>query len=135
MIAGVGALFALSFDTISQAALFTLAATQFGGLGHALTLAMLFMLGMLVTDGINGMWISRLIARSDELARIASRVMSLAVGGVSIVVAAFSALQLLSPRMQSWSEARELWFGAAVVMALLLSFIAGRQIALREPTV
>lgn len=134
LVAGVGALFALSFDTISQAALFSLAAAQFGGIGHALTLGMLFMLGMLLTDGINGMWISRLIARSDEIARIASRVISLAVGGVSLLVAAFSASKLFSPRIEAWSEGRELWFGAAVVGAVLLSFVAGRQLA-RRPAV
>lgn len=134
LVAGVGALFALSFDTISQTALFALAAGQFGGLGHALTLGMLFMLGMLVTDGINGMWISRLIARSDEIARVASRVMSLAVGGVSLLVAAFSAFKLLSPRVEAWSAGRELWFGAAVCLALLVSFLAGRQLAQRQQT-
>lgn len=131
MVAGVGALFALSFDTVSQAALFTLAASQFGGLGHALTLGVLFMLGMIVTDAINGIWISRLIARSDELARIASRVMSLAVAGVSLVVAAFAAIKLLSPRIDAWSAVHESWFGAAVIVAVLASFVIGRQIALR----
>ncbi len=134
LVAGVGALFALSFDTISQTALFALAASQFGGIGHALTLGMLFMLGMLVTDGINGMWISRLIARSDEIARVASRVMSLAVGCVSLLVAAFSAFKLLSPRVEAWSEGREVWFGAAVTLAVLLSFFAGRQLARRQAT-
>jgi nickel/cobalt transporter (NiCoT) family protein len=61
-VAGVGALFALSFDTVSQSALFALTAARFGGIGHALFLGALFVLGMLVTDGINGLWISRLIA-------------------------------------------------------------------------
>ncbi len=37
-VALVGALFALSFDTVSQSALFALTATQFGGVGHALLL-------------------------------------------------------------------------------------------------
>jgi high-affinity nickel-transport protein len=38
-VAGVGALFALSFDTLSQSALFAATATQFGGVGRALLLA------------------------------------------------------------------------------------------------
>jgi high-affinity nickel-transport protein len=87
-VALVGALFALSFDTVSQSALFALTATQFGGVGHALLLGTLFVCGMLVTDGINGLWISRLIARADQIAVIASRVMSLAVSGVALLVAA-----------------------------------------------
>ena len=125
-VAAIGALFALSFDTVSQAALFSLAALQVSGLGYAALLGLLFLLGMLITDGINGLWISRLIARADDLARIASRVMSLAIGGVSLVVAGFSAAKLLSPKLEAWSDGRELWFGAAVVGALLISFGVAR---------
>ena len=81
LIALVGALFALSFDTLSQAAFFALTATQFGGWQHALVLALLFTFGMLLTDGINGLWIARLIARADQVALVASRVMGLVVSG------------------------------------------------------
>ena len=87
LVALVGALFALSFDTLSQAAFFALTATQFGGWQEALVLALLFMLGMLLTDGINGLWIARLIARADQVALVASRVMALAVSGISLLVA------------------------------------------------
>jgi hypothetical protein len=46
---------------------------------------------MLVTDGANGLLISRLISRADLLARVASRVMALAVGSVSLLVAGICA--------------------------------------------
>jgi nickel/cobalt transporter (NiCoT) family protein len=46
---------ALSFDNMSQAALFALAGTQFGSVGHALTLGLVFTAGMLLTDGVNGL--------------------------------------------------------------------------------
>jgi high-affinity nickel-transport protein len=121
-VALVGALFALSFDTISQAALFALAATHIGGWQHALTLGLLFMLGMIVTDGINGFWISRLLCRADQLARVASRVMSLAVAGVSLLVAALGAAKLASPMVDAWSDGKELVFGAAVVAVIGGSF-------------
>jgi len=117
IVALVGALFAFSFDTISQATLFALAAVHFGGWQHALVLGLLFTLGMLVTDGINGFWISRLICRAAQIARIASRVMSLAVAGVSLLVAAFGAIKLASPTVEFWSEGKELAFGMAVVMS------------------
>ena len=123
LIALVGALFALSFDTVSQAAVFALTATQFGGWQHALTLGLLFMLGMLVTDGINGFWISRLILRADQIARVASRVMSLVVAGVSLLVAAFGLMKLTVPAIDAWSEGKELYFGAAVVMVVAASFL------------
>jgi high-affinity nickel-transport protein len=123
LVALVGALFALSFDTISQAALFALAATHIGGWQHALFLGWLFMLGMLVTDGINGFWISRLIVRADQVALVASRVMSLVVGGISLLVAALGVAKLVLPTVESWSEGKELFFGAAVVGVIAGSFV------------
>ena len=123
LVALVGALFALSFDTLSQAAFFALTATQFGGWEHALLLATLFMAGMLLTDGINGLWIARLIARADQVALIASRVMGLVVSGISLLVAAFGAAKLLSPAIDAWSEGKELVFGFSLVAIIALSFI------------
>ena len=128
-VALVGALFALSFDTVSQAALFALTATQFGGVWHAIFLALLFVLGMLVTDGINGLWISRLIARADQLACIASRVMSLAVSTVSLLVAALGAAKLALPAFDRWAEGRELAFGGLVVAVIATSFVAAALMA------
>ena len=133
-VALVGALFALSFDTVSQSALFALTAAQFGGVTHALVLGLLFVFGMLVTDGINGLWISRLIARADQLACIASRVMSLAVAGVSLLVAAFGAAKFAMPAVENWSDGKELMFGSAVVLLILLAFVAGQMLA-RRPVV
>ena len=126
---GVGTLFALSFDTVSQAALFAVTATQFGGWQSALLLALLFIAGMLVTDGINGLWISRLIHRADHTARVASRVMTLAVSGVGLLTAGLSLAGRTLPDVQAWSEGKALWFGAAVVVVVLVSFALGQQLA------
>ena len=131
LIALVGALFALSFDTLSQAAFFALTATQFGGWQHALLLALLFMLGMLLTDGINGLWIARLIARADQVALIASRVMGLVVSGVSLLVAAFGAAKLLSPTVDAWSDGKELLFGFLLVTIIAVSFFAATRLTQR----
>lgn len=124
LIALVGALFALSFDTISQAALFALTGVHHGGLDHALVLGILFLLGMLVTDGVNGLWISRLIRRADQAALIASRVMGLAVGSVSLMVGFFALARNVSPAVADWSEGKELFFGMAVVLAIFASYMA-----------
>lgn len=128
-IALVGALFALSFDTVSQAALFALTATRFGGWEHALMLGLLFMLGMLVTDGINGFWISRLIRRADQVAVIASRVMSLVVGGMSLAVGLFGVMKMSLPVVDSWSEGKELVLGGAVVAIIAGSFMVSLRMA------
>jgi nickel/cobalt transporter (NiCoT) family protein len=139
LIALVGALFALSFDTISQAALFALTATRLGGWQHALMLGLLFMLGMLVTDGINGLWISRLIRRADRIALVASRVLSLAVAGVSLLIAAYGAMRISSPAIDTWGEGKELFFGASIVGVIAASYVLAlwltqrREIAVAAP--
>ncbi len=122
LVALVGALFALSFDTISQALLFAFTASQFGSWEHALLLGLLFMLGMLVTDGINGLWISRLILRADHIALIASRVMSLMVACISLLVAAFGSVKLALPAVETWSQGKEMFFGTAIVLLIGASF-------------
>lgn len=124
LVAMVGALFALSFDTLSQAAFFALTATQFGGWEHALLLALLFVLGMLLTDGINGLWIARMIARADQVALLASRVMGLVVSAISLLVAALGAARLLSPAIDAWSDGKALFFGLVLVAIVGLSFLA-----------
>jgi len=129
LVALVGAFFAISFDTVSQAALFALTATRFGGWQHALMLGLLFMLGMLLTDGINGLWISRLIRGADQTARIASRVMSLVVGGVGLLAAAFGVAKLALPSVDAWSEGKELVFGVAVIAVIAASFIIAVRLA------
>ncbi len=124
LVALVGALFALSFDTVSQAALFAVAAAQFGGWQYVLALGVLFVLGMLLTDGLNGLWISRLLRRSDRRARVASRVMSLAVASVSLLVAAFALARLAVPDAERWGEGNNLLFGATLIAIVAASFAA-----------
>ncbi|HQY07282.1 MAG: nickel transporter [Leptothrix sp. (in: Bacteria)] len=125
----VGALFALSFDTVSQSALFAVTAAQFGGVGHSLTLGGLFVLGMLATDAVNGWWIARLIARADQIAALASRIMGLAVSGVSLLVAGLGVAKLASPAIDGWSDGKELAFGATVVAVIACSYLAARWLA------
>jgi high-affinity nickel-transport protein len=135
LIALVGALFAFSFDTMSQAALFALTAMQYGGWEHALALGLLFMLGMLLTDGINGLWISRLIRRADQTALIASRVMGLVVSGVSLMVAFFGIAKFVSPEVGAWSDGKELVFGLALVTIIALSFLFAVRLTRRTALV
>lgn len=132
-VTGVGLLFALSFDTVSQAALFAVTASRFGGWQPALVLALLFIAGMLVTDGINGWCIARLIRRTDQTARVASRVMALAVSGVGLLTAAFSVASQMLPNIGVWAQGKELWFAGAVVAVILLSFAIGQRLARVKP--
>lgn len=132
LVAGVGALFALSFDTLSQAALFSVAATQFGGLAHSAALGLAFMLGMILADAANGLWISRLIRRADETALLVSRVFGLTVAGLSLTVAFYGIAKYLSPAVDAWSEGRELGMGLAVMAVVLGSFLLALRLARPE---
>jgi high-affinity nickel-transport protein len=130
---GVGSLFALSFDTLSQSALFAVMAVQFGGVAHALTLGLLFVLGMLVSDGANGWWISRLIDRTDRLAVVASRTVTLAVACVSLLVATIGAARIASGGIDGWLNGKELSIGLAVVVLIALSDLVACRTGGRAP--
>lgn len=108
LIALVGALFAISFDTLSQAALFATTANQYGGLPYALLLACCFMSGMIVTDAANGLWMAHLLRRADSRARVASRIMGVTVALLSFAVAGLGLLRQFSPTVAAWQEGREL---------------------------
>lgn len=122
LIATVGALFALSFDTLSQAALFSLAASAITGWQFAAVLGLIFMLGMMATDGINGWWVSRLIRRADRTALVTSRVLSLVIAGLSFMVALLGIAKHFSPAIAARTEGRELLVGIVVVGILAISF-------------
>jgi high-affinity nickel-transport protein len=123
LIGSIGALFALSFDTVSQAALFAVAATQFGGVLPSAALALCFVLGMLVADGLNGAWIARLIRRADDAARIASRIFATTIAMLSLAVAALGLSKLLAPGVEPWLEGRELQLGAGVLVVVASAFV------------
>ena len=72
-VAAIGALFAVSFDPLGQAVLFSATATQFGGWGSAALLGLLFTLGMLLVDGLNGAWVAALLKRADRRAQFRGR--------------------------------------------------------------
>jgi high-affinity nickel-transport protein len=125
-IAAVGALFALSFDTMSQAALFAVTAARHGGLVHALALGLSFTCGMLVMDGVNGLWIARLLRSADQRARVASRVMGLMVALISLSVAALGLARWLQTDIAAWYAGREIGLGVGLILLLALSFMAAQ---------
>lgn len=122
-IAAIGALFAISFDTVSQAALFAVLPAKFAGIEATLLLAILFTLGMALVDGLNGLWVSRLLGRTDRLAAIASRIMGFTVAALSLGVAGIGVLEMYSSTVRDWSEGRDLGFSIAIVVAVVASFV------------
>ena len=129
LVALVGALFALSFDTMSLAALFALSAGQPGDWRHAVGLGLAFMLGMLTTNGVNGLWIWRLLRRADRTALIASRAMGFAVAGISLAVAALGATKYVSPQAGAWLDSAEPFAGLAVIGVVCAAFASALMLA------
>lgn len=131
LIAAVGALFALSFDTMSQVALFSLTASSMAGWGFSVVLGAAFMLGMMTTDGVNGLWVAKLLARADRRALIASRAMGLTIAGLSLLVGSYGVARFFFPAIANHAPERELLFGCAAAAIIGLSFFIGLRLAPR----
>lgn len=131
VIAAVGAAFALSFDTLGHAVLFSVAGSQLAGWLFAALLGLVFTAGMMATDALNGLWVSRLAQAADRRAAAASRVMSLAVGFVSLAIAGLAAARKLFPaldeRADGWGPAAS----AAVLSIVFLAYAAAMRMTLR----
>lgn len=120
-VAGTGALFAISFDTMTQAVLFAVIGAQLGGGVAALLAALCFVIGMVAIDCANGVWIAKLSQAANRRAIVASRVMALAVGVVSLAVCVFAVSKSILPAVSEWAEAHQFWFGASTLVVLTLS--------------
>jgi high-affinity nickel-transport protein len=130
----IGALFAVSFDTLSLASLFALSAAQFGGTGSALLLGATFTFGMLLVDSLNGLWIARLLRRADGAALFASRLMGVAISAIALLVASFGAARYLMPPVAEWSDGMELLLGSSVIVMMGLAFVVAQLLsALARP--
>ena len=124
VIAAVGAAFAVSFDTVSHALVFSAGA----GAALAAVLGAVFTLGMASTDALNGWWISRLVRAADQRAAIASRLMSIAIAALCLTIAAYGAAKQVAPvvggRGDAWGPA----LGVATIAILLLAYLAARRL-------
>ena len=87
MIAAVGAAFALSFDTISHALVFSITGASLAGWAFAAILGVVFTCGMALTDAASGLWVARLVRSADQRAAAASRIMSIAVAFLCLALA------------------------------------------------
>jgi len=87
VIAAVGAAFALSFDTLSHALVFSVTGASLAGWQFAAILGVVFTCGMALTDALSGLWVARLVRAADQRAATASRIMSIAVAFLCLVLA------------------------------------------------
>ena len=129
VIAMIGAAFALSFDTVSQAALFSLTAVHLAGWPFSVALGLVFTLGMMATDGLNGAWVARMLERADRRARVASRVMGLAIASLGIAIAGLGVARLVSTQAAAMLAGAELALGFGVAIVAVASFAVAMRLA------
>jgi high-affinity nickel-transport protein len=135
VIAAVGAAFALSFDTLSQAVLFSITGSHLAGWLFAALLGVVFTAGMIATDALNGLWVSHLVRCADRRAAAASRVMSLAIAFTSLAIAALAAARHLLPALDAHMEGWGLALSVAVMVVVLAGYGLAMRLALRPAAV
>ena len=131
VIASVGAAFALSFDTWSQTALFSITAQQLAGWTFSVLLGLVFMAGMMAADGLNGLWVARMLARADRRALVASRVMSLVIGALGIAIACMGVARYFAPDFSAAMDGSSLYVGLGMLLLLLGSYALANRMTSR----
>jgi high-affinity nickel-transport protein len=123
---GIGALFALSFETLTQASVFALGVGTAGVSGSVwLPLAMgaVFTAGMMLTDAVNGLWLYRLARNTQRHSVRAMRRLALAIATLSFAMAAWAAARMLSPGVDAWFDGTELLLGLAVLAGVACCYL------------
>ncbi|MCZ2498865.1 nickel transporter [Xylophilus sp. Kf1] len=134
-IMGVGAFFALSFDTVGQAALMAGAARKLGGWPEAMLLTAVFVIGMCAVDALNGIWTARLVQRSSAYGRLASRIMAGGVGVLSLLIAGYGAATQRVPAIDRWSDGNETWLSLGLIACIAAAFGLGKWFTRQTPSV
>lgn len=76
----IGGIFAISFDTVSQVALFSLNLTDYYKIMFSIILGAIFMLGLMITDGVNGYLISFCIEKSKKISHVLTKILTFTIG-------------------------------------------------------
>jgi len=88
---------------------------------------------MVTTDTLNGFTMSKLIYRADRRAAIASRIMSVAVALLSLLVAGMGLAKLYLPVVEETLKDLGLTVGVAVVVAMVAAFVLAMRVAKSAP--
>lgn len=122
----VGALFAVSYDTVAQAVLFGSNVLQVDIPLAPLVVASAFCLGMLCVDTAAGWWLGALLARYQRHARDLSRAMGMTVAVMSLCAAALGMARLCSSRFDQWAQDAGLYLSLGTLVMLVATFFGTR---------
>ena len=126
----VGMAFALSFDSMAQAAFFAARGSEFSGMAAVALMAGVFGLGMTIADAANGALLAWFAGRSDRLARRASRFSSAFIALIALLTAGAGLVrQSQAGFAQQWDDAG-LWIGVGLLA--LTTLVYALRIALQR---
>lgn len=114
----VGALFALAAETVSQTAIWSLAAGNSGEY-MPLFLGLVFMIGIMTTDTIDSLIVYRMINQSSNIGQSASKIMGWVIVVLAYGVSGYQAFIFFNP----WAELNFEIIGAMLFLFLLFTFI------------
>ena len=98
IIAAIGAAFALSFDTLSHALLFSATGATASGWLFALGLGLVFTLGMMLADAVDGWMVARMVISTRN-----SRVMAYAIAALCFLIAALGLAKFVQFGLGDWA--------------------------------
>ncbi len=96
----------------------------------ALALGIVFTLGMVLTDALNGWWVAHLVSRADRRAAIASRCMSIAIAALCLLLAAGGFARYLLPAIDDIAVT----VSAAAIVVVLAAYALANRLALKYGT-
>lgn len=126
VVAAIGAAFAVSFDTLSHALLFSASGATASGWVVAAALGLVFTAGMVLTDSLNGWWVARMIGSSDARALRASRFMSVTVALLCFAIAGAGIAKFAHPALDDALSAAAPYIGVGTLAAVLAARLAAR---------
>jgi high-affinity nickel-transport protein len=139
---GIGALFALSFETLTQASIFALGAGSVGGPAGPggvasgwwipVGLGAVFTIGMMLTDAVNGLWLYRLARNTLNHSVQAMRRLAVAIATLSFAMAAWAAARMLSPEVDAWFDGSELALGFSVLALVAACYLVSMRSGTRS---
>jgi len=111
----VGMAFAISFDSLAQAAFFASRGRELSGFGAVALMAAAFGVGMMLADATNGALLNWCASRSDGLARQASRFSSAFIASIALLTLAAGMLREFEAGFARAWEASGAWIGVGLL--------------------
>ena len=109
-------------QAMSQAVFFSQTANNISLELYAFTLGVVFTFGMIVSDGVNGMLAARFVKESAKRALIASRIMSLCIGSLSLLVGLMGLVKWIQPTYVEDFDLLAILSSIAVVLWVIAGF-------------